>query len=247
MAKWWWSNAIQISGNCQLFKMIFWGCCLIVPTFGLSLKRGRNHFTDWSVAKLCALHSHLRLFSPKLSSGFESPLLSSLSGELHHLLPVHNRLHGAFCHNARRTGLQTLCWYHHDNDLDGDGDRDGPIYSTNQHYPLPQLLFDPWKCWCSDCLTMFRFMLKRLFVHFPNQKDYLWFQISMVRTTKQQWDMPMCYNLIDPIFRMMLFTWFFSVIVIAMCYDVIDMFFSAVAVQVYTGAAGTYMTITAHS
>ena len=161
MYDWWLPNGddqmqygFQEIGNCP--KWFFWGCCLIVPTFGFSLKRGTNHFTDWSVAKLCALHSHLRLFTPKLSSGFESPLLSSLSGELHHLLPVHNRLHGAFCHNARRTGLQTLCWYHHDNNFDGDGDRDGPIYSPIQHYPLPQLLFDPWKCWCSDCLTSFR-------------------------------------------------------------------------------------------
>ena len=52
----------QEIGNCP--KWFFWGCCLIVPTFGFSLKRGTNHFTDWSVAKLCALHSHLRLFTP---------------------------------------------------------------------------------------------------------------------------------------------------------------------------------------
>ena len=157
LAKWWWSNAIQISGNCQLFKMIFWGCCLIVPTFGLSLKRGRNHFTDWSVAKLCALHSHLRLFTPKLSSGFESPLLSSLSGELHHLLPVHHRLHGAFCHHARRTRLQTLCWYHRHIDPVKEMVSRDSICKTVSFGISVEIQFG-WFCWhwCSDCYTSFQ-------------------------------------------------------------------------------------------
>ena len=112
---------------------------LIIPTFGLSLSfefHWKEKLTG-HLTKLCALCTH-RFFSQDLNqhyfvhcaltvffsswdlnqhyfctvhSPFESAFMRS-SGELHHLLPVNHRLHGAFCHTAGRTGLQTLCWYH---------------------------------------------------------------------------------------------------------------------------------------
>ena len=122
--------------------------CLIVPTFGLSSN------LHWKVELIISSNFvHCNAVTVEtFSSRFESPFLFHPSlgelyhsyhhplGELYHLLPVNHRLHGAFCHHARRRGLQTLCWYLHHIDVSLEND-DDVVGTAVQIVKLPSSWF----------------------------------------------------------------------------------------------------------